>query len=212
MIERLGQAMTVFFFLVCNNITYSCEIHEISSSPEKRQNVDSEKVKLTSVKDFLESGAVYSVQKIIGKIAISILDKVNLTTQNRSLIIGVAAIHDLFWHKSCSDMLKEASYQFPMSLSIIVCCTCYFIPVRWRKNIVRRKNISTPIYIQCYNICQSKICYQELWHIFSDLNIQLEQWKWKSSTRKVASSLWYLTSHILFPKYNHQITMPSIFK
>ena len=61
--RKIGPSDDGFVFLVCNNIRYSGEIHEISSSPEKWQNVDSEKVKLTSVQDFLESGALYSLQK-----------------------------------------------------------------------------------------------------------------------------------------------------
>ena len=37
--------------------------------------------------------------------------------------------------------------------------------------------MSTPIYVECNQMYQSKVCIQEFWYFVSDLDIQLEQSK-----------------------------------
>ena len=89
--------------------------------------MDSDKVKFKSKRDF---GVTSPVQCTKIKIAIiSFLDKVNLTMQSRSPMNGMGTKSSLFLHKSCSEMLNEASRQCPMILSITLCCSFRFIPV-----------------------------------------------------------------------------------
>ena len=46
----------------------------------------------------------------------------------------------------------------------------------WAK-LVLSENISTPIYVECHKMCQSKVWVQEFWYFVSGLDIQLEQSK-----------------------------------
>ena len=50
--------------------------------------------------------------------------------------------------------------------------------------MVQSENISTPIYVECYKMYQSKVCVQEFWYFVSGLDIQLEQSNYNSPARK----------------------------
>ena len=41
--------------------------------------------------------------------------------------------------------------------------------------LVQSENISTPIYVECYKMYQSKFCVQKFLYFMSGLDIQLEQ-------------------------------------
>ena len=41
--------------------------------------------------------------------------------------------------------------------------------------MVQSENISTPIYVECYKMYQSKFCVQKFLYFMSGLDIQLEQ-------------------------------------
>ena len=46
----------------------------------------------------------------------------------------------------------------------------------WAK-LVLSENISTPIYVECYRMYQSKVCVQEFWYFVPGLDIQPEKSK-----------------------------------
>ena len=65
--------------------------------------------------------------------------------------------------------------------------------------IVQSENISTPIYVECDKMYQSKVCVQEFWYFVSGLDIQLEKSEYDSPVRQKISCRWRnMTSHIPF--------------
>ena len=46
-----------------------------------------------------------------------------------------------------------------------------------QRTLCKEKNISTPIYVQCDNLCHSNVCFQAFLYISSGLDIRLDQCK-----------------------------------
>ena len=68
----------------------------------------------------------------------------------------------------------------------------------WAK-IVLSEDISTHIYVKCYEMYRSKVCVQEFSYIMSGLDIQLEKSDYVSPVCKKISCRWRnRTSHVLF--------------
>ena len=65
--------------------------------------------------------------------------------------------------------------------------------------IVRSENISTPIYVECNKMYQSKVCIQDFWFFVSGLHIQPEQSENDNASRrkKSGSRLLETTIHVL---------------
>ena len=71
---------------------------------------------------------------------------------------------------------------------------------------MQSENISTPIYVECDKMYQSKVCVQEFSYFVSGLDIQLEKSEYDSPVRKKISCRWRnTTSHIpVFSSYRYE--------
>ena len=64
---------------------------------------------------------------------------------------------------------------------------------------MQSENISTPIYVKCDKMYQSKVCVQEFKYFVSGLDIQFEKSKYNSPVCKKIDCRWQnTTSDILF--------------
>ena len=95
------------------------------------------------------------------------------TLVNNHLLCYWATIHNLI-SKICPKIQILSSHLFEVD---------ELLDELWAK-IVRSESISTPIYVGCDKMYQSKVCVQEFSYFVSGLEIQLEQSKNYSPVRK----------------------------